>query len=273
MQVRFAMCNEFCQGWDFESACGLAAQAGYEGIEVAPFTLAERVTDIAAGGRAAIRAAARRHGIEIVGIHWLLVKPQGLYMNHPDADLRRRTADYLHAEIDFCADLGGKVMVAGSPKQRDVLPGDTYEAAWDRTADLFRELAPHAERRGVCLCIEALTTRETNFICTAAEARRLVEAVNHPAFQMILDVKAMAGDVEPMAEIIGKSAPYLRHFHANDENLKGPGFGKTDFRPIAAALDEIGYKGYVSVEVFDFSDPPEKIARESLRYLREVFGR
>ncbi len=272
MAIRFAMCNEFCEGWDFASACHLAAETGYEGIEIAPFTIRDSVRDISAQQRTELKRTADEHGLEVVGLHWLLVKPEGLYMNHPDVALRERTAGYLEAEIAFCADLGGKVMVVGSPKQRNVLEGDTYEATWDRTVKVFQELAPSAASRGVCLCIEPLSPQETNFINTAEDGRRLVEAVDHPAFRLILDVKAMSSEHEPIADIIRNSAPCLRHFHANDANLLGPGFGDTDFRPIAAALREVGYDGFVSVEVFDFTPGAEKIAGDSLRYLREVFA-
>jgi sugar phosphate isomerase/epimerase len=266
------MCNEFCEGWPFADACRLAADTGYEGIEVAPFTISNSVEEVNAGQRAALRETAQRAGLEVVGLHWLLVKPTGLHINHPDPAVRQRTASYLSAEIDFCADLGGTRMVVGSPSQRVVLESDSQEAAWARTVEVFKALAPQAAARGVCLCIEPLTRKETNFITTAREARRLVEAVQHPAFQMMLDVRAMCGDVEPIPDIIRKSAPYLKHFHANDANLGGPGSGDTDFAPIAAGLREAGYDGFVSVEVFDFSPGPEKIARESIRYLKGVFS-
>lgn len=266
------MCNEFCVGWDFPAACRLAAEAGYEGIEIAPFTLSESVLDLDPDDRARLRRAARKQGLEVVGLHWLLVKPEGLYINHPDDALRERTREYMRAQVEFCADLGGKVMIVGSPKQRNVLESETYEATWDRTVEVFKALAPDAAERGVCLCIEALAPTETNFLNTAREARRLVEAVNHPAFRMMLDVKAMCADAEPIPDIIRDSAAYLRHFHANDANLGGPGSGDTDFRPIAAALQDVGYEGFVSVEVFDFSPGPERIARESIRYLKDVFG-
>jgi sugar phosphate isomerase/epimerase len=266
------MCNEFCEQWDFGRACRLAADAGYEGIEIAPFTIEESVEDVDPDRRRRLRETATEHGLEVVGLHWLLTKPEGLYINHPDEALRSRTEDYLRAEIDFCGDLGGTRMIVGSPKQRNVLEEDTYEAAWGRTVEVFGRLAPHAQSRGVILCIEPLAPAETNFIQTAEEARRLVEAVDHPAFRMMLDVKAMCGDVEPIPRIIRRSAPYVKHFHANDESLGGPGSGQTDFAPIVDALEEIDYEGWVSVEVFDFSPGPEKIARESLHYLQDVFG-
>ena len=272
MDVKFSMCNEFCEGRSFEEVCRLAHKTGYEGIEIAPFTIEDSVEEIGSARREKLRDTAAEYELEVVGLHWLLTKPEGLYINHPDDEIRSRTCDYLSAEIDFCGDLGGGRMIVGSPQQRNVLPGDTYDATWERTVDVFKRLAPHAETRDVILCIEPLAPAETNFIKTAEEARRLVEAVDHPAFQMMLDVKAMCGDVEPIPSIIRRSAPYLRHFHANDESLRGPGSGQTDFGPIVQALEEIGYEGWVSVEVFDFSPGPEAIARDSLAYLEDVFS-
>jgi sugar phosphate isomerase/epimerase len=270
--MKFGMCNEFCEGWDFERVCRLAADTGYDGVEVAPFTLGDSVLDVGPAERTALRRTAEARGLEVVGLHWLLVKPEGLHLNSPDPQVRRRTLDYLRAQVDFCADLGGSRMIIGSPKQRNVPEDETYEQVWDRTVAAFRDLAGHAEERGVCLCIEPLGAVETNFIRTAAEARQLVEAVGRSAFAMMLDVKAMCEDEEPIEDIIRHSAPYLEHFHANDANRLGPGFGDTDFRPIAAALREVGYDGYVSVEVFDFSAGPETIATESLRYLQRAFA-
>lgn len=272
MNVQFSMCNEFCEGWGFEQTCELAREAGYEGIEIAPFTIKDSVEDISPEERRKLREIADGFGLEIVGLHWLLTKPEGLYINHPDDDIRERTTAYLKAEIEFCADLGGSRMTVGSPEQRNVLEHDTYEAAWERTVRVFSELAPHASARDVILCIEPLAPAETNFVQSAAEARRLVETVDHPGFQMMLDVKAMCGDSEPIPEIIKKSAPYLKHFHANDASLGGPGSGSTDFEPIVEALREADYSGWVSVEVFDFSPGPRKIAHESIDYLNTVFN-
>jgi sugar phosphate isomerase/epimerase len=270
--MKFAICNEIFQGWKLEDTLACAARLGYAGVEIAPFTLANAVTDVSAGERQAAREAAARKGVAIAGIHWVLAKTEGLYINHPDHGIRERTADYLRALVDFCADLGGQVMVVGSPKQRNVLPDVSREQAWDWAAATFRNAVAQAEQREVTICLEPLAAAETNFINTAAEAVQFVEQVPSPRFKIILDVKAMCSEAKPIPQIISESWPHFAHFHANDRNLKGPGFGEVDFKPIAAALKEAGYQGWVSVEVFNFDEGAEAIAARSQEYLERVFA-
>lgn len=264
MSTKFAICNELFEGWPWERICEFVAGVGYDGIEVAPFTLAESVTEVSAERRAQLRRQAEQAGLEVVGLHWLLVSPKGLSINGPDAALRARTAQYLAELVDFCADLGGRVMVLGSPKQRDVLEGMTYEQAWERMKESLRPPLERAADRGVTICPEPLAPVETNFINTAAEARRFVQEMGHPNLKMMLDVKAMSSEGRPLGDIIRENDDLLVHFHANDANLRGPGFGDTDFGPIAQALRDVGYDGFVSVEVFDFKPDPETIATQSL---------
>jgi sugar phosphate isomerase/epimerase len=270
--MKFAICNEIFQGWKLEEAMAYAAKAGYAGIEIAPFTLAKSVTDIPAAERKQIREAAARIGIEICGIHWVLVQAEGMYLNHSDPAVRQRTGDYFCELVDFCGDIGGKVIVVGSPKQRDILPGLTAGQAWDWATETFRDSVQRAEARGVTICFEPLAPVETNFINSAEEAIRFAEQFRSPNFKIILDVKAMCSESKPIPEIIRESWPHFAHFHANDKNLKGPGFGDVDFKPIAQALKEVGYGGYVSVEVFKFEEGAEVIANRSLDYLRRTFG-
>ena len=270
--MNFAICNEIYQGWKIDDTLAHAAQLGYAGLEIAPFTLANSVNEISAPERERIRDLAARNKIAITGLHWLLVKPDGLYLNHTDAAIRERTARYFVDLVDCCADFGGTIMVVGSPKQRNILPGVSREQSWDWTAATFRDAVKRAEDRGVTICLEPLSPAETNFINTAAEAIEFVKPFNSPAFKIIIDVKAMCSESKPIPQIIRESWPHFAHFHANDNNLKGPGFGDVDFKPIAGALREVGYNGYVSVEVFKFEEGAEVIAGKSIEYLKRMFA-
>jgi len=268
----FAICNEIFQDWPIERSFGFAAQTGYDAVEIAPFTIANHVTDVSPGRRAEIRDAAARASIAIAGIHWVLLKTEGLHLTHPERAVRQRTAGYFVDLVDFCADLGGHVIVVGSPKQRSLLPGVTLEQAWDGAREVFREAVRRGEDRDVTVCFEPLSPAETDFINTAADAVRFVRQLESPRFKIILDVKAMCSEDRPIPDIIREAWPHFAHVHANDRNLKGPGFGDVDFLPIAQALREVGYQGLVSVEVFDFTEGPETIATRSLAYLRKTFG-
>jgi sugar phosphate isomerase/epimerase len=270
--MKFAICNEIFKGWKLEDTLTYAKRLGYSAVEIAPFTLADSVTQISPAERQKIRDSAAKIGIEIAGIHWVLVKPEGLYINHIDTTIRERTSLYFRELVDFSADIGGKVIVVGSPKQRNVMPGLSLEQAWTAAIGTFRHAVARAEQRQVTICFEPLGPTETNFINTAADAIRFVQQLSTPNFQIILDVKAMCTESKPIPQIIHESFPHFAHFHANDKNLKGPGFGDIDFKPIAAALKKVGYNGYVSVEVFNFDEGPEVIATKSLAYLQTTFA-
>lgn len=271
--MRYAICNELFEGWPLERVLEYAASIGYHGVEVAPFTLAEDIRQLPVSRVRELRRLSIALNTPIIGFHWLLKSPPGLSLNGPDAAARGNTLDFMLALIHLCRDLGGFVMVLGSPAQRSVGEGDSYEAAWARSVEMLHVCGREAERSGVVIAIEPLTVKETNFLTTAAEAVRLIRAAESSAVRLHLDVKAMVGgEAKPPEAVIAEFSTYLAHFHANDANLRGPGFGSTDFVPIARALREANYTGYVSVEVFDFTPDPETVATRSLAYLKEVFG-
>jgi sugar phosphate isomerase/epimerase len=271
--MKFGICNEIFQGWELETAMKFARETGYSGIELAPFTLARSVTEISQTQRRQIRDAAGRTGLEIIGLHWLLAKTEGLHLSHPDPSVRQRTSQYMRDLVDCGADLCGKILVLGSPQQRNILPGDSAEAAWERSISTLKEAVKCAESRGVTLCIEPLSPGETNFLNTARETIEFVEQIASPAVKLILDVKAMCSESQSIPQIIDQTGPRFAHFHANDRNLKGPGFGSIDFLPIAEALAKVKYNGYVSVEVFKFDEGPETIAQKSFACLQRAFAR
>jgi sugar phosphate isomerase/epimerase len=270
--MQFGICNEIFQGWSLPDTFAYAKQAGYDAVEIAPFTIARDVNTITAAQRAEIKAQAAAAGIAISGIHWVLVQTEGLYLTSPDPAVRAKTAAYFVALVDFCADLGGTRIIVGSPKQRSLLPGVSHAQAWAFAIEVFRDSVRRAEERGVVICFEPLGPGETDFVNTAEEGIRFAEQFASPAMSVILDVKAMSTEARPVPDIIRASAGKFAYFHANDPNLKGPGFGDTDFAPIAAALRDAGYEGMVSVEVFKFDEGPEVIATQSIAYLRKVFA-
>jgi sugar phosphate isomerase/epimerase len=271
--MKFAICNEQFEGWDFERICRYVKSVGYEGLEVAPFTLAPRITDVDKARRAELRRHADSAGIRIIGLHWLLAGTEGFYLTSPDDAVRARTAQYLVDLAEATKDLGGDLMVFGSPKQRSLLDGVTWDQAFAHATDTFRRAMPGIAAHGISLCMEPLGPSETDFINTADEGARLMEAVGHPNFVLHLDVKAMSSESQPIPDIIRQYANRTGHFHANDPNRRGPGFGDVDFVPIFRALNESGYDRWVSVEVFDYTPDPETIAEKSIEYMQGCAAR
>lgn len=267
--IRFGMCNELFEGWDFAEVCSTLKGLGYEGIEIAPFTLSERPIEIDAKRRAELRRIVADAGLETIGTHWLLAKTEGYYLTHPEAEVRKRTGDYLVALAELTRDLGGSLMVLGSPKQRDLLPGVTTESADGYAEEVFRRIVPRLDEVGVTLCLEPLAPSETNWLNTCDQANALIARVDHPRLVLHMDVKAQSGEAgATVPDLIRRHASKAGHFHAQDTNKRGPGMGDVDFVPILRALVESGYDRWVSVEVFDYMPGAVETSRISIETLK-----
>ncbi|MSR30533.1 MAG: sugar phosphate isomerase/epimerase [Gemmataceae bacterium] len=266
--MKYAICNETFEGWEFARICAFIKGAGYQGVEIAPFTLAKLITDVTPEQRKKLRAEAQKEGIAIVGLHWLLAKTEGLSLTSPELEVRKATANYLVELAKACADLGGELMVLGSPAQRRIPQGYTSAQARSFAIDTLKQTVPGFEKANVKLCLEPLSPPEADFINTAAEGCSILDEINHPLYVLHLDVKAMATESSPVPEIIRQYIKRTGHFHANDANRRGPGFGAVDFVPIFQALLKSAYKQWVSVEVFDYSPDPETIATQSIHHMK-----
>ena len=268
--MKFGICSEIFNEWeDFQRTCDFVKDVGYDGIELAPSSFVQDVKDFTPQMREDVVRIAAEVELDIIGLHWILVGPEGIHLTTSDDATRERTAQYLIDLANLCGDVGGELMVFGSPKQRNVEDGMTYQQAFDNARGVIEKALPVCEERGVKLLMEQLAPTETNFCQTVEQTIELIESFNHPNFKLILDTKAMAQEEKDRPELIREYAPYLEHYHANDPNLHGPGWGDVEFGPIFEALKDINFDKYVSVEVFNFEPGAVSIAGRSFEYMQK----
>ena len=271
--MKFSLCNEVLGGLPLERQCEYAAQLGYHGLEIAPFTLADEPDAIDAASASRIRHTVESFGLVVTGLHWLLVKPTGLSLTSPDAALRSRTFDVMARLTALCAELGGSVLVHGSPKQRQIEPGEAHGTALGRLGEALERIAEVAGRHGVVYCIEPLGRAETPLVNTVAEAAELVTAIDHPSLRTMIDCSAAGStETEGVPELIDRWLPtgVVAHVQVNDPNRRAPGQGEMRFAPILAALERQRYAGVVSVEPFDYVPDGPGAAAFAIAYLRGV---
>ncbi|HVN03608.1 MAG TPA: sugar phosphate isomerase/epimerase family protein [Bryobacteraceae bacterium] len=268
-ELRYAICNEIFENWKFADACRAIRQAGYSGIEIAPFTLAEDPAQITSAQRREYRGIIRDEGLEFAGLHWLMVSPKGLHVTTPDAALRERSWRHIHDLIDLCADLSPDgVMVFGSPKQRGTTAGESRAQATKRFVDGLAAVAPHAGERGVTILVEALPMGQCDVVTSIGEAAAIVRQIDHPVVRTMFDSHNAVDETEPHAVLLDRYYDLIRHVHVNELDGLHPGTGTYDFKAIFDVLRRREYARWVSLEAFDFTPGAETIARDSLRYLQ-----
>ncbi len=270
--MRISLCNEVIASMPFERQCAFARGVGYDGIEIAPFTLADDPTRLPASRPAEWRRAAADAGIAITSLHYLLRAPTGLSITSADNSQRQRTVDLMRALCALAGELGARVLVHGSPDQRVLTPGDEDESR-KRAIDCFAAMAEPATQAGAVYCIEPLARSNTQFINTVAEAAEIVRAVGSLAVRTMIDCSA-AGvtEAEPIPELIQRWVPtgVIGHIHFNDPNRRGPGEGSLAFAPILAALRTSRYTGNAAVEPFIYEPDGPTCAARQIGYLRGV---
>jgi sugar phosphate isomerase/epimerase len=271
--MRIALCNEVIAPMPFPQQCEYAAKLGYDGLEIAPYTLSEEPHGMGAARIAAARAAAEDAGIAVTGLHWLLIKPAGLSISSKDESVRKRTVDVMLALVDLCAELGGKYLVHGSPQQRRVEAGETRAAAMARARECFAAVAERAQKAGVVYCIEPLSSEQTPLINTLEEASQMVSEIANPAVRSMLDCSSAGRmEKEPLNALVDRWLPngVIAHVQVNDRNRRGPGQGEQRFAPLFASLKKNGYAGDVAVEPFDYVPDGPGAAARAIGYIRGI---
>ena len=274
--MKLSLCNEVVRELDFIAQCQLAKELGYDGLELAPFTLGDEPHRLPAERRSAIRRIAEDHGLAITGLHWLLVAPEGLSITSPEEAVRERTLGVMRGLIELCRELGGSVLVHGSPAQRAIHEGETHDVAVSRAHDAFALVADDAAAAGVTYCIEALAPAETPVINTVEQAASIARTIGSPGLKTMVDTCAAAQNESlPVPELLAKWVPtgMIAHVHLNDPNRRAPGQGSLRFGPVLEALRASGYAGVCSIEPFVYEPDGPTTAARAIGYLEGLLER
>lgn len=271
--MEIALCNEVLRALPLKQQCELAARLGYDSLELAPFTLGAAPHRLASAERRSLRQLIADTGLGVVGLHWLLVSPPELSITSADPEIRATTLEVLRGMVLLCAELGGRVLVHGSPAQRQILPGDDPAEARKRGVEAIARAAEHAAEAGLVYCLEALPPASTNFVNTIHEAAEIVNAVGSPALRTMIDTcAAAAAETESTPGLIERWVPtrLIGHVQLNDRTGRGPGQGNDDFAPVLRALMHTGYAHSVSIEPFIYEPDGPTCAARAIGYVRGI---
>ncbi len=267
LRFRYSACNEMFEKREFAAACRVVKAAGFSGIEIAPFTLADDIDSISAEHRRELRRIIRSEGLAFVGLHWLLLAPKWLHVTTADSQLRKKSWDYFPKIIDLCADLGENgVMIFGSPKQRGS-QGNSKAEATRLFRDGLASVAPHAAERGVTILIEALPSKDTDVVNTLGEAVQMVREINQPAIRTMFDFHNTIDETEPLDRLVRENFAFIRHVHINEMDGRYPGTGKFDFLPVLQVLADLRYDHWISLEVFEWKEGPDHVVKATMQFL------
>lgn len=190
----------------------------------------------------------RERGISIVAT-------QSILFGHPDYTLfenkkiRHQTLEYLKKMIALTSQLGAKVLVFGSPKNRS--GGYKHISSQEKIAvEFFYQLAEFSKLHNIYFCIEPNASEyQCNFVVNTHEAINFIKQVNHPYFQLHLDTGVMYLNDEDYKNSLYEGFAYLKHMHISEPFLEPIGKSGIPHKLIAETLRELGYQRWVSIEM------------------------
>lgn len=270
--MKISLCNEVIATLSFEDQCRFIRATGYDGIEIAPFTLGEEPHKLPASKKKEVKKIAADYGVPVTGLHYLMIAPQGLSITSGDKAVRERSTQVMCALCDLAAELGAKLLIHGSPSQRLLEPGREAEQT-KYGIECFAKAAEAAARNKVVYLLEPMSVQSTGFINTVEQAARVVRDINSPGLGTMLDCAAAGhSETEPIPDVLKKWIPtgLIAHIHFNDPNRRGPGEGDLAIAPIVQALRDAGYKGDAAVEPFIYEPDGPSCAARGIGYLRGI---
>jgi D-psicose/D-tagatose/L-ribulose 3-epimerase len=267
--MKYAVCNELFGGQVFQDACLKIASYGFEGVEIAPYTLAENPLRIGSEKGKEIKRIMKDTGLQFVGFHWLLSAPEGFHITTPETSTRRKSWDFMRYLVELCQELGGEILVLGSSKQRSTM-GIPKGKALSYLKEGLKEIAPLAERGNIKVLIEPLPSRLTDVVNTLQGAKKIIEEVGSPAISGMFDFHNCEDENKPWHQLINEYFSIIEHVHLNEVDGDYPGSGNSDFLPTFRALREREYKGWISLEIFHFRESPDTILSSTRRVISEI---
>jgi len=244
-------------------------ELGCSGVEIAPSVIWPEPINSTKQERVNFFNLVKNSDLEVVGFHSLLYNRPDLQL-FLSKDSRIATKDYIYKLVNLCSELGGKQLIFGSPKNR-LLHGKKYEECVKQAIEDFFEIAEFGKKKNIFFCIEPLGINETEFIKSLNEGGIMVAKVNHPYFKLHLDSKAIFSTKENPEEITKKYGKFLQHVHVGDTNLQEPGTVNTDHYKIGAALRNINYSKYVSIEMRKNDQDMKGSLSRSILYVRKNY--
>ena len=269
--MRYAVCNELFGSISLQEAASITRDIGFQGLELAPFTIFGDFSAAAISrGIAIAKRAFAETGLEFAGLHWLLAKPEGLHITTSDKALRRKSWNHLRRLVDAAAELGGGNLILGSPKQRSSDPGQGRAPAMATLRDELASIAPYAAERRTAILLEALSSDQTDVVNLLAEAEAIVNSVGNAGVGGMFDFHNCADEAISYEALIEKYIRMIRHVHLNDVDGNHPKPGDHSYLPAFAKLHELKYEGWVSLEIFSTPEDPAIVLRETMEYLKRI---
>lgn len=271
--MKRSLCNELFGSIHFWKQCEITQKSGLEGIEIAPFTIADESYRFPSSLASSLKRTLDDYGLGFAGLHWLLTKPDGLLLTSKDKEKRQEAVGFLVRLAEFSDRMGGGVLTLGGPKQRYAADGVTVEDAICYLNEDFIQFGERTQGFVSRLAIEALSGDQTDVVNTFEEGRKVLIGADGSRVTSMFDFHNTTEEKDSWDALIRKNMDIISHVHVNRMDGSCPGEGEVEqYRPAFQTLEALGYQGWYSLE--DFSSPknPLAIGMQFRRFMESVLA-
>ncbi len=231
-----------------EQGIELLPQCGFLGLELS-IRRASELVDIPW-----LEEQLARHGLVVSAFATgRMCLEDALCLSDTSADTRERLFERLSDVINLAAHFNAGVIIGGV---RGKLSDDNLKkfSQWDAAVDMVHRCAELADPMNVRLLVEPINRYETNFINTTQEGLDFIHVVGHSNVKLLLDTYHMTIEEADLSQAIHKAGEQLGYVHFADDNRLAPGQGHIQFSKVFQALSEVGYQGFINIEILPLPD-------------------